>query len=372
MKKLIVVILINLLFIPTLFAERIKDIATLAGVRENQLVGYGLVVGLNATGDRTTQAPFTNQSFRSMLKQFNIRIPERTNLQLRNVAAVAISASLPPFVKQGQTIDITVSSIGNASSLRGGVLLMSPLKGADGNTYAIAQGSVVVSGIGASGADGSKIAVNIPSAGRIPNGATVERSVLAPYVQNGRLVYNLHEPDFTTAKRLADVINTSAQQIIAVPVDAASIQVKLPLAMNKESNSNQYVAFVAELENLTLDPAEGPAKIVVNSRTGTIVIGQNVRVMPAAVSHGNLTVTITETPQVSQPNALSGGQTVVTQNSNVQINQQNSRAFVFEPGASLKDIVKAINRVGAAPGDLVAILEALKSVGALKAELVII
>ncbi|MCW5588691.1 MAG: flagellar basal body P-ring protein FlgI [Legionellales bacterium] len=368
-KILILVLMIS--FSLTALAERIKDIATLAGARENQLVGYGLVVGLNNTGDRTAQAPFTNQSFLSMLKQFDIRLPPNANLQIRNIAAVAVTAKLPPFVKNGQTIDITISSIGNATSLQGGTLLLTPLKGADGTVYAVAQGNVVVSGIGAQGADGSKITVNSPSSASIPNGATVERNIVSPYLQQGHIIYNLFHPDFTTAKRMADVINIMAQKQIAIPLDAASVQIRVPQLKNGNLDQ-RFVGFIAEIENLTLEPAESAAKIVINSRTGTIVIGQNVRVTPAAVSHGNLIVTITENQDVSQPNPLSGGETAVTPESEVQVVQQQNRAFIFEPGTSLRDIVHAINKVGAAPGDLVAILEALKAVGALKAELVII
>lgn len=370
------IIVVLLAWCSSVAAERIKDLATLAGVRDNHLVGYGLVVGLDGSGDKTSQTPFTDQSFKSMLNQFGIRMPDKASMQLKNVAAVAVSANLPAFSKPGQTFDITVSSIGNATSLRGGTLLMTPLKGIDGNIYAIAQGSVVVSGINAGGSDGSKITVNVPSSGRIANGATVERSVVAAYIrEGGGLIYNLNQPDFTTAKRVADAINLMADKKIAFPYDAASVHVKVPEVMGKDGEINdqqRLVGLIAEIENVTLEPAEAAAKIVVNSRTGTIVIGQNVRVMPAAVSHGNLTVTITENPLVSQPEALSGGVTAVVPESEVAIQQQTNRAFVFAPGASLNDIVNAINRVGAAPGDLVAILEALKAVGALQAELQVI
>ncbi len=347
-------------------ADRVKDLATVAGVRANQLVGYGLVVGLDGTGDQTSQAPFTVQSIKNMLAQFGVTIPPGTNLQLKNVAAVTVHAELPPFVKPGQTIDITVSSIGNAKSLRGGSLLMTPLKGADGRVYALAQGNLVVSGFGASGNDGSSITVNVPSAGRIPNGATVERAVATPFGGVDALVLNLHAPDFTTAHRLSDTINESIGPGTARPLDAGSVRVNAPRDMG------QRVAFVSMLENLQMNPGEAPARVIINSRTGTVVIGQHVEVMPAAVSHGSLTVTISEKPVVSQPQPLSSGNTAVVPNSSVQIKQENKRMFKFGPGVSLDEIVRAVNQVGAAPGDLVAILEALKQAGALRAQLIVI
>jgi flagellar P-ring protein precursor FlgI len=349
-------------------AERVKDLASVAGVRENQLVGYGLVVGLNGSGDQTTQTPFTVQSIINMLTQFGITIPPGTNLQLKNVAAVTVHADLPAFSKPGQRLDVTVSSIGNAKSLRGGSLLMAPMRGADGEVYAIAQGNLVVGGFGASGADGSRVTVNIPSSGRIPNGATVEKSVLNDFLTQDAVVLNLHTPDFTTSTRLAAQINSTMGEGTAVAVDAVSVNIRPP------QDPAQRTSFVAALENIDVDPGEVQARVIINSRTGTVVIGDNVRVTPAAVSHGSLIVTISETPFVSQPNApfSDAGETVALRDSAVSIEQDEASMFLFAPGTSLNEIVQAVNRVGAAPGDLVAILEALKQAGALRAELVII
>lgn len=344
-------------------AQRLKDLASINGVRNNPLIGYGLVVGLIGTGE---QEPYTAQAFSTMLKQFGISLPVGTAPRMKNMAAVAIHAELPPFAKPGQNIDVTVSSVGSAKSLRGGTLLMTPLKGIDGKIYAIAQGNLVVGGLGVEGADGSKIAINIPTAGRIPNGAMVERTVPNALNQGDSIVYNLHQPDFTTAKRVADSINGFLGSPVAAPIDAGSIQVSAP------RDPAQRVNYLSTLENLTLTPGEGPAKVVVNSRTGTIVVGQNVQVLPAAVTHGSLTVTISENPQVSQPGPLSNGQTVVTPQSQLSVSQENKRMFVLKPGVSLDELVKAVNAVGAAPGDLMAILEALKQAGALQAELVVI
>ncbi len=347
-------------------AERIKDLAYVAGVRSNQLVGYGLVVGLDGTGDQTSQTPFTIQSVKSMLEQFGITLPAGTDPQLKNVAAVTISAVLPPFAKPGQTIDVDVSSLGNAKSLRGGSLLMTPLKGADGHVYAIAQGNLVVGGFGVSGSDGSKITVNIPSAGRIPNGATVERPAPTSFGSENSIVLDLNEPDFTTSKRVSDAINAAIGQGTAHPVDGSSIMVDAP------RDKAQRVSFISVLENLTLEPGEAPARVVINSRTGTVVIGDHVRVTPAAVSHGNLTVTISENATASQPGPLSGGSTVVVPQSNIDVKQEGNHMFLLHPEVSLDQIVRAVNQVGAAPGDLVAILEALKEAGALRAELIVI
>ncbi len=355
------------LFYSTLsYGERVKDLASVAGVRVNQLVGYGLVVGLDGSGDQTSQTPFTVQSLKAMLARYGIVVPDNVNPQLKNVAAVAIHAELPPFAKQGQTIDVTVSSLGNAKSLRGGSLLMSPLKGADGRIYAIAQGNLIVGGFGASGNDGSKVTVNIPSAGRIPNGATVERAVENPFDRGDYIVLNLNDSDFTTANRVSTAINRTVGAGTARPLDGTSVQVSAP------RDPGQRVAFVSLLENIDVEPGDAPARIVVNSRTGTVVIGSHVRVQPAAVSHGSLTVTITERPVVSQPAPLSGGQTAVVPQSDVQVTQEAKRMFLFNPGVELDEIVRAVNRVGAAPGDLVAILEALKEAGALRAELIVI
>ena len=347
-------------------AERVKDLASVAGVRPNQLVGYGLVVGLDGTGDQTSQAPFTIQSLKSMLARFGITVPPNVNPQLKNVAAVAVHAELPPFARPGQRIDVTVSAIGNAKSLRGGTLLMTPLKGADGRVYAIAQGNLVVGGLAASGADGSKITVNVPSAGRIPGGATVERTVPTPFAAGDHLLLSLHTPDFTTAARLAQAINAAVGPGTAQPVDAGAVRVAAP------RDPAQRVAFVSVLENLEVQPGDAPARVIVNSRTGTVVIGRHVRVLPAAVSHGSLTVTISERPQVSQPPPLSAGSTAVVARTDVEVSEEGRRMFLFRPGTTLDEIVRAVNEVGAAPSDLVAILEALKQAGALRAELIVI
>jgi flagellar P-ring protein precursor FlgI len=355
-------------------AARIKDITTIAGVRDNPLVGYGLVVGLDGTGDRTNQTPFTDQTFRNMLLQFGIRMPEGQSMQLRNVAAVAVSATLPPFSRIGQKIDITVSSLGNAPSLRGGTLLMIPLRGADNQIYAMAQGNVVVSGFGARGMDGSKVTVNITATGRIASGATVEKTIEMPYIQDGIIMFELNQPDFTTSQRIVETINKELGYTAAQPVDAGAVAVRLNDRISKHDflNHNSQVNFIADLENLTVRPGEVAARVIVNSRSGTIVLGQDVTVSPVAVVHGNLTVSVSEDPSVSQPNAFARGRTVVTHDSNIQINQQKGHAFVLNPGASLKHVVDAINKAGAAPGDLVAILEAIKQAGALHADLEII
>lgn len=362
-KSVILMFLCFLLSTGNSFADRLKDITSIAGIRNNQLVGYGLIVGLNGTGDKTV---FTMQSLKSMLTQLGVTIPPGVNPKSKNVAAVSIHANLPPFAKPGQTIDVTVSSIGESKSLRGGTLLMSPLKGADGKVYALAQGSVIVGGFGVSGGDGSSITVNIPSVGRIPNGATVERSIMSPFNTGAYIILNLNLADFTTANRVVETINNSFGAGTALAMDGTSIKVSAP------RNTSQRVAFVSELENLSVVPAEAAAKIIVNSRTGTVVIGKHVRVSPAAVTHGNLTVTITEQIQVSQPTSLSQGETVVVPASEISVVEENNRMFKFAPGANLDDIVRAINQVGAAPGDLVAILEALKEAGALQANLIII
>jgi flagellar P-ring protein precursor FlgI len=328
------------------------------------LIGYGLVVGLTGTGDKNL---FTSQTLRNMLLQLGVTmLPSATNLKSKNVAAVSVHADLPPFYKPGQQIDVTVSSLGDSKSLRGGSLLMTPMKGADGQIYAIAQGNLVVGGLSATGQDGSKITVNVPSTGRIPNGATVEREVPTGFAQGGNLILNLHTPDFTTANRVAEEINRAYGGGLARPVDASSIQVGAP------RDPAQRVSFTSMIENLEISPGEAPAKIIVNSRTGTVVISSHVRVQPAAVSHGNLTVTISEKPVVSQPGPFSGGTTAVVPRSDISVKEEGNRMFVFNPGVSLDEIVQAVNRVGAAPSDLVAILEALKSAGALRAELIVI
>ena len=347
-------------------AERVKDLASVAGVRGNQLIGYGLVVGLDGTGDQTSQAPFTIQSIRNMLAKFGVTIPANVNPQLKNVAAVTVYADLAAFAKPGQNMDVTVNSIGNATSLRGGSLLMTPLRGIDGEVYGIAQGSLLVSGFGVSGKDGSRIALNVPSSGRIPNGASVERAVPTNFGSEPYIVLNLHTPDFTTAARLTDGINTLLGSDTARAVDAVSVRVQAP------TDPSQRIAYLSTLERIEIEPGDAPARVIVNSRTGTVVIGSAVRVKPAAVSHGSLSVTITERSDVSQPNAFSSGETVVTSRSDVKVDQAAPRMFLFSAGVNLDEIVRAVNQVGAAPGDLVAILEALKEAGALRAELIVI
>ena len=347
-------------------ADRLKDLAAVEGVRANQLIGYGLVVGLDGTGDQTSQARFTVQSLRSLLTQLGVTIPPGVDPQLKNVAAVALHAELPAFAKPGQTIDVTVSSLANAGSLRGGSLLMTPLKGPDGQIYAVAQGSLVVGGFGVSGRDGSRVSVNVPSAGRIPGGAIVERAVAGGMGGGDSITLNLHSADFTTASRIVESVNAVYGGGTAEALDAVSVRVRAP------RDASARVRFMAELESMEVDPGTSAARVVVNSRTGTIVIGANVRVSPAAVAHGSLSVTISEAFGVSQPAPFGDGETVVVPDSRVQVEQEDSRMFLFDPGVTLSDLVRAVNEVGAAPGDLIAILEALKRVGALRAELVVI
>lgn len=359
------------------YPARIKDITTLSGVRGNQLIGYGLVVGLDGTGDRTGQAPFTEQSFRNMLLQFGVRIPQGKSVQLKNVAAVSVNATLPPFARIGQKIDVTVSSLGNATSLRGGTLMMVPLQGADHQTYAMAQGNVVVSGFGGQGADGSKVSVNITASGRIANGATVEKTIQSPYVKNGVLVFEINNPDFTTARRVAETINRELGYKAAQPIDAGAVAVLASknhgIAKGDYLKHNSYVNLISDLENLKVTPGASAATVIVNARSGTIVVGQDVTVSPIAISHGNLSISITETPFVSQPQPFSErGETVEGRDSDVSIKEQEGKAFLFAPGPSLQEIVNAINKVGASPNDLIAILEAIKQSGALHADLEVI
>ncbi len=345
-------------------AARIKDLAKVQGVRSNQLLGYGLVVGLPGTGEKNNA--FSEQTFRTMLNNFGIKVPDTLKPKIKDVAPVAVHAELPAFAKPGQTIDVTVSAIGEAKSLRGGTLLQTFLKGVDGRVYALAQGSLVVGGLGAEGADGSKVVVNTPTVGRIANGASVEREVRSSFNNGDTITFNLNRSDFTTAKRMADVINGLVGPDTARPLDATSVEVFAP------RDPGQRVSYLATLENLDVDPADGAAKIIVNSRTGTIVIGSQVKLKPAAITHGGLTVTISENPQVSQPNAFSEGTTTVVPDSTINIKQENSRMFKLDTGNTLDDLVQAINQVGVAPGDLMAILEALQQAGAIEGELVIL
>lgn len=363
-KFILLIMLLSCVFSAS--AQRLKDVSSVQGVRSNFLVGYGLVVGLDGSGDQTSQTPFTVQSFKNMLRQYGVEIPANISPQLKNVAAVSLHAELPPFIKPGQSIDVTVSSLGNAKSLRGGSLLMAPLKAADGKTYAVAQGNLVVGGFGIAGADGSKVTVNVPSVGRIPGGAIVERTVPNRFATEQNITVNLNRSDFTTAKRVAASINKILGPKTATALDGVSIRITAP------ANVNQRVEFLSYLENLPVELGEAAAKIIVNSRTGTIVISSRVTVMPAAVSHGSLTVTITAEQDVSQPGELASGETVVTQKDAIEVAQEDARMFLFKSGVSLDELVRAVNDVGAAPGDLIAILEALKQAGALNASLVII
>jgi flagellar P-ring protein precursor FlgI len=364
--KVLAVVLLALVATAPGRAERIKDMAQVQGVRTNQLVGYGLVVGLYGTGDQTSQAPFTVQSLTNMLAQLGVTVPSNVTPQLKNVAAVSVHAVLPAFVKPGQTIDVTVNSIANAKSLRGGSLLVTALHGLDGQIYAIAQGNLIVSGFGVDANDGSKLTVNVPSSGRIPNGATVERAVPSQLAQGDAVILNLNSPDFTTATRLMESVNRGVGAGAASIIDGASIRVHAP------EDLTERVAFLSKVENLQVDPASAPARVIINSRTGTVVISSNVTVSPAAVSHGSLSVTIKEEQAVSQPLPFSGGQTTVTTNSQIKVDTGPSHMFLFKPGVDLEQIVRAVNEVGAAPGDLVAILEALREAGALQAELIVI
>jgi flagellar P-ring protein FlgI len=366
-RKFMLLIAVLVCLPMTAQAERIKDLAQVGGVRSNPLVGYGLVVGLDGSGDRTSQAPFTVQSLKNLLGELGVNVPPNVNPQLKNVAAVAIHAELPAFAKPGQPIDITVSSIGNSTSLRGGSLLMAPLRGADGEVYAIAQGNLVVGGFGAQGRDGSRVSVNVPSVGRIPNGAIVERAVPDAFGASDVITLNLHKGDFTTVSRMVAALEQNFGAGNAYAVDGVTVAVRAP------ADPGRRIMFLSQVENLELNPGSAPAKVIVNARTGTVVIGSQVTVMPAAITHGSLTVTITESANVSQPNEFSrGGQTVITPQSSVSITEGGSHMFKFAGGTSLDEIVRAVNEVGAAPGDLIAILEALKQSGALRAELEVI
>lgn len=354
--------LVLLTSVPVSHAQRVKDLVDVAGVRSNQLIGYGLVVGLPGTGE---QSPFTEQSFKTMLSNFGISMPANLRPKIKNVAAVAVHAELPAFAKPGQTIDITVSSMGSAQSLRGGTLLQTILMGLDGNAYAVAQGSLVVNGLGTEGLDGSKIVINTPTVGRIANGAMVEREVESPFNSGDFITLNLRRSDFTTAKRLSDTINDLIAGA-AKALDATSIRVTAP------RDSAARVGFLSVIENLEFEPDRPSAKIIVNSRTGTIVIGADVRLLPAAITHGGITVTINEVQEVSQPDAFSEGVTTVTTQSTIDVTNVNARMFVFKPGVTLNTLVRAINEVGAGPGDVMAILEALDQAGAIRGQLIII
>jgi flagellar P-ring protein precursor FlgI len=353
-------------------ADRLKDLTSIAGVRSNQLVGYGIVVGLAGTGDGN--AVLTQQAMQSMISQFGV-VTDAANINGKNSASVIVTAELPPFVKPGQRLDIVVSTVGQAKSLRGGTLLMTPLLGADGETYAVAQGNMMVGGLGVAGGDGSSLTVNVPTVGRIPGGATVERMIETSFLENENLLLNLNQGDFSTTTKVSEAINQVFGDGVAVPLDSTSIKVRAPM------DPAQKVSFISLLENIEVDPDRPRAKVVVNARTGTIVIGGDVRVLPAAVTHGSLTVKVTEDAKVTQTQttalaagvaATAPGAAVTTPDSTITATEETARAFVFDPGVELSSIVDALNAVGGTPSDLVAILEALREAGSLRAELIII
>ncbi len=347
-------------------AERIKDLASVQGVRPNQLAGYGLVVGLDGTGDQTTQTPFTVQSITTMLGQMGVNLPPGTNLQLKNVASVIVTATLPAFANPGQLLDVTVSSMGNAKSLRGGTLMFTPLKGADGQIYAMAQGNILVGGAGAAAA-GSKVQINHLNVGRVPGGATVERAVASSFAAGGPVRLELSTGDFGTAQRVAEAINRHFGSGAAQAVDGRIVEVRAPHA------ADERVSFMAQIENLPVDVPLAAARVIVNARTGSVVMNQSVTLDPVAVAHGNLSVTISTVPVISQPNAFSsGGQTVVGERADIQLKSDAGQVLLLERGANLAEVVKALNAIGATPQDLLAILQAMKASGALRAELEII
>jgi len=347
-------------------AARIKEVASVQGVRTNQLVGYGLVVGLDGTGDQTTQAPFAIQSLLAMLQQMGVTVPPGTNMQLKNLATVMVTAQLPAFAQPGQTIDVSVSSLANAKSLRGGTLIATPLKGADGQIYAVAQGNLVIAGSGAAAA-GSKVQINHLSAGRIPDGATVERSVATPLADGDSIQLDLHSSDYATAREVVRAINAKMGSGIADALDGRVVRVRMP------PSADARVAFMADIENLDIRQATPSAKVVINARTGSIVMNQAVTLAACAVAHGNLSVTISTTPTASQPEPFARvGRTVVTEKADITITQQPGALVNMAPGAKLADVVKALNSLGATPQDLLAILQAMKSAGALIAELEVI
>ena len=354
------------------FADRLKDMTSIAGVRSNQLVGYGVVVGLAGTGDGSSG--LTLQSLQSMVSQFGL-VTDAANLNAKNVASVMVTAEMPAFMKPGQRLDITVSTISGAKSLRGGTLLMTPMLGADGETYAVAQGNLVVGGLGVDGNDGSSVIVNVPTVGRIPRGASIEKMVDTPFQSTDNVLLNLHQSDFSTAMRVADAVNEVFGPDVAVPLDASTIKVRAPV------DPSQKVSFVSLLENIEVEPARPSAKVIVNSRTGTIVIGGDVRVTPSVVTHGSLTVRINEDKEVTQATNIAQnqqgivatpGEAQVNDDTEIIIEQEPARAFVFDPGIELSDVVDAVNGVGASPADLVAILEALREAGSLRAEIIVI
>jgi len=347
-------------------AMRLKEVASVQGVRTNQLVGYGLVVGLDGTGDQTTSTPFTTQSINALLQQMGVTVPAGTSMQLKNVAAVMVTAQLPPFAQPGQQIDVNVSSLGNAKSLRGGMLIATPLKGADGQIYALAQGNLIVAGAGASAA-GSKVQINHLSAGRVPEGATVERAVATPLAQGEYLQLDLNANDYNTAREVARAVNDRMGSGTAQAMDGRVVRVRMP------ASPDARVAFMADIENLPLELAAPSAKVVINARTGSVVVNQNVTLNACAVAHGNLTVTINSTPVISQPTALSsGGTTVAKEKADITIRQEPGSLITLPASSKLADVVKALNSLGATPQDLLAILQAMKTAGALNAEIEVI
>ena len=346
-------------------ATRIKEVASIQGVRTNQLVGYGLVVGLDGTGDQTTSAPFTAQSLSALLQQMGVTVPTGTNMQVKNVAAVMVTAQLPAFAQPGQAIDINVSSMGNAKSLRGGTLIATPLKGADGQVYALAQGNLIVGGAGAA-AGGSKVQINHLSAGRIPDGATVERAVTTPLNEGQFLQFDLNASDYSTAREVARAINDKMGAGVAQALNGRVVRVRMPEAMEAR------VAFLADVENLPLELAAPAARVVINARTGSVVMNQAVSLRACAVAHGSLSVTINSTPVISQPAPLSNGQTVVKEKADITIRQEPGALIQMPASTKLADVVKALSALGATPQDLLAILQAMKSAGALNAEIEVI
>ena len=346
-------------------SARVKELASVAGVRPNQLQGLGLVIGLDGTGDQTSQATYTAQSLQTLLQQMGITLPPGVAAQSKNVAMVMVTTMLPPFAQPGQQIDVVVSSIGNAKSLRGGTLIATPLKGADGQIYALAQGNLIVGGAGAS-AGGSKVQINHLSAGRIPEGATVERAVPTPLLMGDSIQLGLNSHDFATARAVARAINEAKGDGTAVALDGSAVRVKAP------TGSDERVAFLADIENLRVDLEKRAARIVLNARTGSVVFNESVTLGPCAVAHGSLSVTISSTPVVSQPNPLSQGQTVAGEKTDIAITQQGGSIVQLPAGTKLADVVKALNALGATPQDLLAILQAIKSAGALNAEIEVI
>jgi len=367
-----IVLIANLFGLVSAQADRLKDLTSIAGVRSNQLIGYGLVVGLAGTGDGN--AALTQQSMQSMISQFGV-VTSAANMNGKNAAAVIITAELLPFNKPGQKLDVVVSTVGQAKSLRGGTLLMTPLLGADGETYAVAQGNLMVGGFGVAGGDGSSLTVNVPTVGRIPGGASVEKMIETPFLDSGNILLNLHQGDFSTTNRVTEAINDVFGTDVATALDSTTVKVRAPI------DPSQKVSFVSLLENIEVEPARPRAKVVVNARTGTIVIGGDVRVSAAAVTHGSLTVRVKEDTNITQTQNIAvadgvavtaPGDVVETPDTNIEVTEQFARAFVFDPGVELSSIVDALNAVGGTPSDLVAILEALREAGSLRAELIVI